>query len=60
MEEQDLQTRAPILLTYLKEKGYSQIYIDRFRRAIKQVLKLRTQDSGITYAGIYQLSVKRV
>jgi integrase len=59
MEEQDLQTRVPILLSYLKEKGYSQIYIDRFRRAIKQVLKLRMQDSGVTYADIYQLSVEK-
>ena len=59
MEEQDLQTRTPILLLYLKEKGYSQIYIDRFRRTIKQILKLRLQDSGITYAEIYQLSVEK-
>lgn len=57
MEEQDLQTRTPILLSYLKEKGYSQIYIDRFRRTIKQILKLRLQNSDITYADIYQLSV---
>jgi integrase len=59
MEKQDLQTRAPILLSYLKEKGYSQIYIDRFRRTIKQVLKLRTQDSSITYTDIYRLSVEK-
>ncbi|GHT37131.1 hypothetical protein AGMMS49574_29640 [Bacteroidia bacterium] len=59
MEKQDLQTRTPILLSYLKEKGYSQIYIDRFRRAIKQILKLRLQDPGITYADIYQLSVEK-
>jgi hypothetical protein len=59
MEEQDLETRVPVLLSYLKEKGYSQIYINRFRRVIKQVLKLRTQDSSITYADIYQLSVEK-
>lgn len=59
MEEQDLQTKTPILLSYLKEKGYSQIYIDRFRRTIKQILKLRLQNSGITYADIYQLSVEK-
>jgi Site-specific recombinase XerD len=59
MEEQDLQTKTPILLSYLKEKGYSQIYIDRFRRTIKQVLKLKAQDSSITYADIYQLSVEK-
>ena len=59
MEEQDLQTKFPILLSYMKEKGYSQIYIDRFRRAIKQVLNLRRQNSGITYADIYQLSAEK-
>lgn len=59
MEEQDLQTRAPILLSYMSEKGYSQIYIDRFRRTIKQVLELRAENPAITYADIYQLSVKK-
>lgn len=59
MEEQDLETRAPILLSYMREKGYSQIYINRFRRAIKQVLKLRTKYPAVTYADIYQLSVKK-
>lgn len=59
MEEQDLQTRTPILLSYMREKGYSQIYIDRFRRAIKQILELRAKNPAITYAGIYQLSVKK-
>jgi integrase len=59
MEKQDLQTKVPVLLSYLEENGYSRIYINRFRREIKQVLKLRTQDSGITYADIYQLSVEK-
>lgn len=59
MEDQDLQTRGPILLSYMRGKGYSQIYIDRFRREIKQVLELRTKNPAITYADIYQLSVKK-
>lgn len=57
MNEQDLRTQAPILLEYLRDKGYSQYYIGLFRLGIDYVLRLRSKHPGISYEEAYQARV---
>lgn len=58
MEEQNLRTKAPILLAYLRDKGYSQYYIGLFRSAINYALRLRSERPDISYVEIYQTRVE--
>lgn len=58
MEEQDLRTKAPILLAYLRDKGYSQYYIGLFRSAINYALRIRSEQPDISYGEIYQTRVE--
>lgn len=57
MNEQDLRTQAPILLEYLRCKGYSQYYIGLFRLGINYVLRLRSEHPGVSYEEAYQTKV---
>lgn len=56
-KEQDLRTKAPILLEHLRDKGYSQYYIGLFRLGINYVLRLRSEQPGISYEEIYRTKV---
>lgn len=58
MQEQDLSVKAPILLEYLKNTGYSQYYIGLFRLAIDYALRLQSERPGISYEEIYQSKVE--
>lgn len=58
MEDQDLRAKAPILLEYLRDKGYSQYYIGLFRSAINYALRLRSEQPDISYGEIYQTRVE--
>lgn len=58
MEGQDLKAKAPILLGYLQDNGYSKYTIDLFRLAINYALRLRSVQPDISYEEIYQSKVE--
>lgn len=57
MKEQNLRAKAPILFEYLRDKGYSQYYIGLFRLGINYVLRLRSEQPGISYEEVYRTKV---
>ncbi len=46
MNTQHLADNYPRLISYMEESGYSQIYIDRFRREINRILSLAPTKKG--------------
>lgn len=48
MKEQDLKSKASILLGHFHDNGYSKYTIDLFRLAINYALRLRSVHPGIS------------
>ena len=57
MKEQDLKSKASILLGHFHDNGYSKYTIDLFRLAINYALRLRSVHPGISYEDIYRSKV---
>ncbi len=59
MDVQNLQEKYPLLITFLKENGYSKPYIDRFRREINHILCSSKSGKWNSYKDVYLTYAKR-
>ena len=57
MEVQNLQDNYPRLLSFMKENGYSAIYIRRFEAKIKRILSEVELHKLETYEDVYRTYV---
>jgi len=53
MKTQHLEDNYPLLISYMREKSYSQMYIDRCRREINRILSLAPSKDWSSYMDIY-------
>ena len=53
MKTQHLEDNYPLLLSYMKERDYSQSYIDSCRREISRILFLAPSKDWSSYMDIY-------
>ncbi len=53
MNTQHLEDNYPLLISYMKESGYSQIYIDKFRREINRILSMAPTQNWSSYMDFY-------
>jgi len=53
MKTQHLEDNYPLLISYMKENGYSQTYIDKFWREINRILSMAPSKDWSSYWDIY-------
>lgn len=53
MNTQHLEDNYPLLISFMKESGYSQTYIEKFRREINRILSLAPSNDWSSYMDIY-------
>ena len=53
MDLSHLQAHHEELLTYMEQSGYSDTYINRFRKEIQQILRKSDDNTWISYRDIY-------